>query len=74
MRNGRPVCYTSKNLSPVKYIYERIDKELLAILFACYKSYQYTYGQNSTVQTYHLPLVSLMEKKLIKFHQKGESN
>jgi len=48
----------------------KLNKEFLAILFACNKFYQFIYGQKTTVQTDHLPLISLMKKYINQISSK----
>lgn len=65
MQNSRPVAYASKALTTAEYAYSQIEKELLAILFACRKFHSYIYGRSDvTVETDHLPLVRIFEKPL----------
>ena len=44
----------------------QIEKELYAIVFACEKFNQYTYGQPVTAMSDHRPLESIMNKDLAK--------
>jgi len=46
--------------------YAQIEKELLAIVFACTKFHQFIYGFNTAVQTDHKPLESIVKKPLHK--------
>ena len=46
--------------------YAQIEKELLAISFACVRFHQYVYGKiNFTVETDHRPLINLFSKDAI---------
>ncbi|CAI6369196.1 unnamed protein product [Macrosiphum euphorbiae] len=48
LQEGRPVCFKSKSLSETEINYGQVDKEFLHV----------------TVQTDHLPLISLMKKNI----------
>ena len=39
-------------------------KELLAVMYACEKFFQYIYGQNTTVQSDHTPLEAIFHKSI----------
>ena len=49
LQNNVPVAYASKSLTNTEQIYAQIEKEILAIIFACKKcnQYIYTYGKNN---------------------------
>jgi len=64
LQAGRPVAYASKALTKSEGNYAQIEKELLAICFACGKFRQYIIGQNVAVQTDHKPLEVIMKKPL----------
>ena len=67
LQNGQPVAYASRALTPVECQYAQIEKELLAIVFACEHFEVYIYGRNTVhVETDHKPLVSIMLKPLNK--------
>ena len=63
-------CYKTRNqshthLTSAEYAYAQIEKELLAIVFACEKFHSYIYGRTDvTVETDHLPLVNIFNKPL----------
>ncbi|XP_048747335.2 uncharacterized protein K02A2.6-like [Ostrea edulis] len=64
LQNGQPVAYASRSLNKSERNYAQIEKELLAIVFACKKFHQYIYGQNIHVESDHKPLESLFKKTL----------
>ena len=58
------MCYVSRALTDAERSYSQIEKEALAIVFACEKFYDYIYGMRVTVITDHKPLERI-HKKLI---------
>ena len=66
LQKNKPVCFASKSLSDNEIRYGQIEKEFLAILFACTKFKQFIYGKKVVVHTDHLPLVSIMKKEINK--------
>ena len=68
LQRGKPIAYTytSRTLLPAECNYAQIEKELLAIVFACQKFHQYIYGFHTIIQSDHKPLESIMQKSLHK--------
>ena len=67
MQNGQPVVYASQALTSAETRYAQIEKELLAIVFACDHFEAYIYGRDQVqVETDHKPLVSIVLKPLDK--------
>ena len=64
MQEGKPVAFGSRALSEAESRYAQIEKELLAIVFACLKFQQYIYGQDVIVQSDHKPLEAIFRKQL----------
>ena len=66
LQHGKPVAYASRicSLSTSECNYAQIEKELLAIVFACAKFHQYIYGFSTRVQTDHKPLEVIVKKPL----------
>ena len=57
MQNGQPVAYASRALTPAKTNYAQIEKELLAIVYACDHFDAYIHGRDAVhVKTDHKPL------------------
>ena len=66
LQKGKPIAYASRSLNPAECNYAQIEKELLAIVFACQKFHQYIYGFETKVQSDHKPLESIVHKPLHK--------
>jgi hypothetical protein len=59
-----PVAYASKKLLPRERLYPIVEKECLAVVFAVQKFHCYIYGKRFTLQTDHLPLLSMRQSKI----------
>lgn len=64
MQDGRPVAYASKTLTQTERNYANIEREMLAIVFACQRFHQYIYGRHVIVHSDHKPLSAIMKKPL----------
>ena len=65
LQNGQPLAYASRALTPTKTSYAQIEKELLAIVFACEKFDAYIFGRDVVkVESDHKPLESIFRKEL----------
>ena len=56
--------FLSKALTAAEVNYSNIERELLAILFACEKLHTYTFGREIIVHTDHKPLQSIFNKPI----------
>ena len=57
MQDGQPISYASRAMTDTEQNYAQIEKELLAIVFACERFNDYIYGRNVVhVETDHKPL------------------
>ena len=66
LQDGLPVVYASRALTATERNYAQIEKELLAIVFACEKFDQYVYGREKVhVQSDHKPLEVIFRKPLV---------
>ena len=59
----RPISYISRSLTPAEGRYAPIEKEALAVTWACERFSQYLVGLAFEIQTDHSPLVALLSKK-----------
>ena len=64
LQEGHPVIYASRSLTNAEQNYAQIEKELLAIVFACERFHQFVYGNDIVVQSDHKPLEAIMTKPL----------
>ncbi|CAI5674590.1 unnamed protein product [Oreochromis niloticus] len=62
LQDDKPVAYASRTLTPTERRYAQIEKELLAVVFACYRFYDYIYGKPVVIETDHQPLVTIQNK------------
>lgn len=65
LQGDRPVEFAAKSLSESQQRYSQIEKELLAITFACRRFKYYLWGRATvTVETDHRPLLGLFTKPI----------
>ncbi len=64
IQDNKPVRFLSKALTSSEMNYSNIERELLAVLFACEKLHIYTFGRKVTVHTDHKPLQSTFQKPI----------
>lgn len=61
-----PVAFASKTLTSTQRNYAQIEKEMLAVVFACQRFDQYICGKKDViVETDHSPLVNIFKKPLL---------
>ncbi|KAA0722308.1 Retrovirus-related Pol polyprotein from transposon opus [Triplophysa tibetana] len=64
LQDCKPVAYSSRRLTDTETRYAQIEKELLAVVFACTKFRDYVYGKPTIVETDHQPLVTILKKPI----------
>ena len=64
LQNGQPVAFASRVLAPNEQKWAQIEKELLAIVFACTKFHDYIYGKEVIIKSDHKPLATIFKKQL----------
>ena len=62
-KEWRPVAYASRSMSETETRYAQIEKEALAITWACEKFSTYILGKHISIETDHKPLVPLLGNK-----------
>ena len=55
----RPISFLSRSMTPTETRYAQIEKEALALIWACERSWEYIVGKSIFVETDHKPLVPL---------------
>ena len=66
LQEGKPIAYASRSLTETEKRYAQIEKELLALVYACTKFDQYIFGRHVNAETDHQPLVTIMKKTIHK--------
>ena len=59
----QPVAFASRSLNETELRYAQIEKEALAIVYACEKFSEYVLGKVILLETDHKPLVPLLGSK-----------
>lgn len=63
-QDWRPVAYASRVLSSAETRYAQIEKEVLAVTFACERFKEFVVGFPVIVETDHRPLLAISQKNL----------
>ena len=64
IQDNRPIAYASKSLTGAESRYVNIERELLAIVFACQRFSTYLLGRSFVAETDHKPLEMIALKNL----------
>ena len=64
VQEGKPIAFASKSLTDTETRYANIERELLAIVFACQCFNTYVLGRQFTVESDHKPLEMIHQKSL----------
>lgn len=64
MQEDHPICFASRALTDCETRYAQIEKELMAIVFACERFNTYVYGRSIIVQSDHKPLEAIFKKPI----------
>lgn len=64
LQDHGPVAYASRTLTNCEQKWAQIEKELLAVVFACQRFHHFLYGREFTVQSDHKPLETLVKRDI----------
>ncbi len=64
MQDGHPIAFASRALTDAESRYAQIEKELMAVVYACEKFSNFIYGQTVIVQSDHKPLEAILTKPI----------
>lgn len=64
IQEGRPIAFASKSLTDTEQRYANIEREMLAVVYACEKFHPYVYGKRFTILSDHKPLEMITLKNL----------
>lgn len=64
MQDSRPIAFASKSLTDAEQRYANIEREMLAVVYACEKFHTYVYGRSFVVLSDHKPLEMIQLKNL----------
>ena len=64
IQDGKPIAFASKSLTGAESRYANIERELLAVIFACIRFNTYLQGCRFTVQSDHKPLEMIHLKSM----------
>lgn len=64
VQNGHPIGFASRTLTKSEQKWAQIEKELLAIVFACQRFHYLLYGREFTVESDHKPLETLIKRDI----------
>lgn len=64
MQDDQPIAFASRSLTVSEKKWAQIEKELLAIVFACEKFHHFIYGRSVLIQSDHKPLEELVKKEI----------
>ncbi|UYV64882.1 K02A2.6-like, partial [Cordylochernes scorpioides] len=71
LQESQSIIFASRSLSKTEQNYAQIEKECLAIVFACERFHQYILGKCQViVQTDHKPLLTIFKKSILKAPQR----
>lgn len=64
LQDKQPVAFASRSLTDTEIKYSQIEKETLAIKYACRKFHNYIWGKKIVIHSDHLPLMSIFRKNI----------
>lgn len=63
-QEGRPIAFASRSLTDAEQRYANIEREMLAVVYACEKFHTFVYGRTFTILSDHKPLEMITLKNL----------
>lgn len=63
-QEGRPIAFASKSLTDTEHRYANIEREMLAVVYACEKFHTFVFGRSFTILSDHKPLEMITLKNL----------
>eukprot|EP00057_Strongylocentrotus_purpuratus_P007993 XP_011662467.1 PREDICTED: uncharacterized protein K02A2.6-like [Strongylocentrotus purpuratus] len=63
-QEGRPIAFASKSLTDTEQRYANIEREMLAVVYACEKFHTFVFGRSFTILSDHKPLEMITLKNL----------
>ena len=66
LKDGKPVAYESKALTPTEMRYANIEREMLVVVFGCLTYHHYLYGRRFVCRSDHQPLEKNPFKEFIR--------
>ena len=66
LQDSNPITFASRIMKDAEQDYSQIEKERLAIVFACSKFHKYIYGKHICIETDYQPLITILKKLLHK--------
>ncbi|XP_048775204.2 uncharacterized protein K02A2.6-like [Ostrea edulis] len=64
-KHWKPIAYASRSMGPTEQRYAQVEKEALAVTWACEKFSDFLIGMKFNIETDHKPLISLLGSKAI---------
>ena len=64
-KHWKPIAYSSRSMGPTEQRYAQVEKEALAVTWACEKFSDFLIGMKFSIETDHKPLISLLGSKAI---------
>ena len=64
LQDNKPIAFASKSLTDTERRYANIERELLAVVFACERFHIYVYGKHFITESDHKPLEMISLKNL----------
>ena len=65
VQEGKPIAFASKSLTDTETRYANIEREIIAIVFACQRFNTYVLGRQFTVESDHKSLEMIHQKSLV---------